>query len=162
MITQTTYFRFQQCLFVFWSAGCVVAVAIVYVNSQRIKRSVAAEKRKPDLNQGDSPGIHKPAEKTDDKSGHHRTMWETEERPGSEESMQNRDSVTAGRQNVSILARKLFHVLMLCVFVPGLMLHAEMLALASSCALGVFILAGVSDVSQRFWVAVCPLVPGLN
>ena len=125
----------------FWSGGCIIAVAIVYVNSQRMKRSVAAEKRKPDLDQGDSSDIHK----TDDKPSHHRTMGETEDRPGSGEPVQNRDSVTADRQNVSILARKLFHMLMLCVFVPGLVLHAEMLTLASSCALGVFILAGVSD-----------------
>jgi len=144
MMTQTTHFFFQQCLFVFWSAGCIIAVAIVYVNSQRIKRSVAAEKRKPDLNRGDSSDIHKTAEKTDDRSGRHKTVWETEDRPDSDESVQNRDSVT-GRQTVSTLARKLFHVLMLVVFVPGLVLHAEMLTLASSCTLGVFILAGVGD-----------------
>lgn len=146
VMTQTMqHLCFQQRLFAFWSACCIAAIAIVYVNSQRIKWSVAAEKRKSDTTPtNDGSGEHKPAQKTDDRPGEQEPAKNTD-RPGEHDPAQNTDDNVAQQRNVSILARKQFHVLMLCVFLPGLIFHTEMLTLASSCALGVFIIAEVSD-----------------
>ena len=159
VMTQTMqHLCFQQRLFAFWSACCIAAIAIVYVNSQRIKWSVAAAKRKSDTTPtNDRSGEHKPAQKTDDRPGEqepakntdrpgeHDPAQNTDNRPGEHDPAQNTDDNVAQQRNVSILARKQFHVLMLCVFLPGLIFHTEMLTLASSCALGVFIIAEVSD-----------------
>ena len=101
----------------FWCISCVAALAIVYVNSRRIKHAIGAAKRQADGTQADGTS-------------------------GTSESATD-DGATEQRK-MSIVARKQFHVLMLFVFLPGLLFHTEMLMLASSCALGVFIVAEVS------------------
>ena len=107
-------FRFQRRLFVFWCVSCVAAVAIVYVNSWRIKHAIGTAKR-----QGDGTQV-------DGSSG------------GGD-----LDGGEIERRKMSIVARKQFHILMLFVFLPGLVFHKEMLTLASSCALGLFLVAEV-------------------
>ena len=108
-------FGFQRRLFVFWCVSCVAAVAIVYVNSWRIKHAIGAAKRQADGTQ------------VDGSSG------------GSDA-----DGGAMERRQMSIITRKQFHILVLFVFLPGFVFHKEMLTLASSCALGVFLVAEVS------------------
>lgn len=49
-----------------------------------------------------------------------------------------------GAQKATTILRKVFHIIAICVFLPGLMYHCNFLYLASGVVLGVFIVLDVS------------------
>lgn len=55
-----------------------------------------------------------------------------------------------GAKKASTVVRKIFHLLAVAVYVPGLIYHCNFLYLASGVVLGVFIILDVSIIHSRF------------
>ncbi len=130
-------------LFIYWVGCCAIAILLVIINIAMVHKHSKTQSLQNASSsvRKDTVGI------TSDQS----QPATNDLHPSMVPESHSRDSVV----QVSTKARKLFHLLVLLIFLPGIMLDPVMMCAAATCGLVAFIIIEVSGTVYCKFINVC-------
>ncbi|XP_035825138.1 dolichol kinase isoform X2 [Aplysia californica] len=124
----------------------MLAFALIWTTVQGLQSQVQLRQSKPC--DSDTPQMNSKTDKSTRRNGNDLLREVDEPSQESSRTIKGLDSNMEARRNNLIETRKIFHLFILLVYVPGLLLDPTFLLLSSGCVFGVFIILEASRALQ--------------